>query len=154
MEFFIPHPSSLIPALMRRPEKVAEMVREEITQIVGYELDDPRVAMVTVTDVRMSENLRDARVFVTVIGTEKEKQAALSALRHAAPYVRRQLGVALSLRYTPEIHFVRDTVEESAARVEELLTELGQQRQESAEEPPGNEAAEIEERGGMPPPQR
>ena len=47
------------------------------------------------------------------------------ALRKAAPYVRRQLGTVLSLRYTPEIHFVRDTVEESAIRVEELLSEIG-----------------------------
>lgn len=125
---------------MRRPEKVAELVREEITQIVGYELDDPRVAMVTVTDVRMSENLRDARVFVTVMGTEEEATAALKALRHAAPYVRRQLGLELNLRYTPEIHFVRDTVEEKAARVEELLTEIAQDSQRL----PGDEAAETE----------
>lgn len=110
---------------MRRPEKLAELVREEITQIVGYELDDPRVASVTVTEVRMTENLRDARVFVTVLGTEEEKHAALVALKHAAPYIRRQLGQSLNMRYTPEIHFIRDTVEESAVRVEELLTEIG-----------------------------
>jgi ribosome-binding factor A len=111
---------------MRRAEKLAETVREEIVQIVGYELEDPRVASVTVTDVRLSENLRDARVFVTAEGTEEERTAALKALVKAAPYVRRQLGLALNLRYTPEIHFVRDTVEESAVRVEQLLTELGQ----------------------------
>ena len=113
---------------MRRPEKLAELVREEVTQIVGYELDDPRVASVSVTDVRMSENMRDARVYVTAEGTEAERAAALLALRNAAPYVRRQLGMALNLRYTPEIHFVRDTVEESASRVEELLTKLEQER--------------------------
>ncbi|HEX8853764.1 MAG TPA: 30S ribosome-binding factor RbfA, partial [Pyrinomonadaceae bacterium] len=88
---------------MRRAEKLAETVREEIVQIVGYELEDPRVSSVTVTDVRMSENLRDARVFVTVEGTEEERAAALKALVKAAPYVRRQLGMALNLRYTPEI---------------------------------------------------
>ena len=109
---------------MRRPERVAEQLREEITQIVGFELDDPRVAMVTVTDVRMSENLRDARVYVTALGTEEEIKEALTALRHAAPYVRRQLGQALSLRHAPEIHFVRDTVEEKAARVDELLAHI------------------------------
>ena len=111
---------------MRRPEKVAEMVREEIVQIVGYELDDPRVQMVTVTDVRMSPDLRDARVFVTIAGTETEAQAALVALRHAAPYVRRQIGLELNLRHTPEIHFVRDTIEEKAIRVDTLLDEIEQ----------------------------
>lgn len=94
-------------------------------QIVGFELDDPRVASVTVTEVRMTDNLRDARVYVTVAGTEEERREALAALKRAAPYVRRQLGTALNLRYTPEIHFIRDTVEESATRVHELLGEIG-----------------------------
>jgi ribosome-binding factor A len=129
---------------MRRPEKVAELVREEIIQIVGYELEDPRVASVTVTEVRMSDNLRDARVYVTVIGTEEEKKAALAALKKAAPYVRRQLGTALSLRHTPEIHFMRDTVEESATRVEELLAEIG--KDASPQAPVAGEDGETEER--------
>lgn len=111
---------------MRRPERVADMLREEIAQIVGYELEDPRLAMVTVTDVRVADNLRDARVFVTVMGDEAEHQAALTALRHAAPYVRKQLGFALSLRHTPEIHFVRDTIEEQGQRVDQLLEEIKQ----------------------------
>ena len=121
---------------MRRPERVADMLREEITQIVGYELEDPRVAMVTVTDVRVSENLRDARVYVTVAGDEAEIKAALVALRHAAPYVRKQVGFSLNLRHTPEIHFVRDTVEEQGARVDQLLAEIehGWESQGSAEE--------------------
>ena len=125
---------------MRRPERVADMLREEIAQIVGYELEDPRLTMVTVTDVRVSENLRDARVYVTVLGDEAEHQAAMAALRHAAPYVRKQLGFALSLRHTPEIHFVRDTIEEQGQRVDQLLEEIKQvgaepsQMQESPDE--------------------
>ena len=103
------------------------MLREEIMQIVGYELEDPRVQAVTVTDVRMSENLRDASVYVLVEGSEDEIVAALSALRHAAPYVRKQVGFALNLRHTPEIHFVRDTVEERGARVDRLLEEIEQE---------------------------
>jgi ribosome-binding factor A len=109
---------------MRRPERVADMLREEIAQIVGYELEDPRVTMVTVTDVRVSENLRDARVYVTVAGEEAEVKEAMVALRHAAPYVRKQVGLSLNLRHTPEIHFVRDTVEEQGARVDQLLAEI------------------------------
>ena len=109
---------------MRRPERVADLLREEIMQIVGYELEDPRVAAVTVTDVRVTENLRDASVFVLVEGNEDEIRAALVALRHAAPYVRKQVGFALSLRHTPEIHFIRDIVEERGARVDRLLEEI------------------------------
>jgi ribosome-binding factor A len=112
---------------MRRPERVADTLREEIIQIVGYELEDPRVAMVTVTDVKLSDDLRDASVYVTIAGDEQESLTAMKALRHAAPYVRRQLGFALSLRHTPELHFVRDTVEEQGARVDELLHQIEQE---------------------------
>jgi ribosome-binding factor A len=112
---------------MRRADKVADLLREEITQIVGYELEDPRLEMVTVTDVRVSENLRDARVFVTVGGGEEEVKAALVALRHAAAYVRKQLMLALDLPRAPELHFVRDKVEERGARVDQLLNEIGRE---------------------------
>ncbi len=132
---------------MRRPEQLAEVVREEVSQIVGYELDDPRVERVTVTDVRVSENLRDATVYFTAEGTEAEKAEALKALHKAAPYVRRQLGVALNLKYTPELHFVRDTVEEAASRVEALLAGIKQEEQPRPSPSPDEEGGgEDEER--------
>jgi ribosome-binding factor A len=109
---------------MRRSERVADILREEISQIVGYELEDPRLTMVTVTDVRLSENLKAARVYVTVAGNEEEHRLALAALRHAAPYVRKQLSLSLNLPRTPEIHFIRDRVEEEGERVDKLLEEI------------------------------
>ena len=118
---------------MRRPERVADILRDEISQIVGYELEDPRLTMVTVTDVRLSNNLRDARVFVTIAGNEEEHRVALTALRHAAPYVRKQLGLSLNLPRTPEIHFVRDRVEEQGERVDELLRDIEKNRNERTE---------------------
>jgi ribosome-binding factor A len=112
---------------MRRPERVADLLREEISQIVGYELQDPRLAMVTVTDVRISENLKAARVYVTIAGDEEEHKVALSALRHATPYIRKELGLSLNLNHTPELHFVRDRVEEEGERVDKLLSEIEQE---------------------------
>jgi len=109
---------------MRRTERVADVLRDEIAQIVGYELEDPRLTMVTVTDVRLSPDKRAARVYVTVAGDEEEHKAALAALKHAAPYVRKQLGFGLNLPRTPEIHFVRDRVEEEGERVDQLLQEI------------------------------
>lgn len=109
---------------MHRNERIAETLREEIVQIVGYELQDPRLTLVTVTDVRVAEDLRDASVYVTVHGDEREHDEALRALRHAAPYVRKQLGFSLNLKHTPLLHFVRDTVEEQAERVDSLLDEI------------------------------
>ena len=109
---------------MHRTERVADLLREEIIQIVGYELEDPRLTPVTVTDVRLSENLKALRVYVTVAGDEAEYKSALAALRHATTYVRKQLGLSLNLNRVPEIHFVRDRVEEEGERVDKLLAEI------------------------------
>ena len=109
---------------MRRKERTADTLKEEIAQIVGYEMEDPRLTMVTVTDVRLSADKRAARVYVTVAGDEQEHQAALAALKHAAPYVRKQLGLSLNLPRTPEIYFVRDRIEEEGERVDQLLQEI------------------------------
>ena len=109
---------------MRRAERTADTLKEEIAQIVGYELEDPRLAMVTVTDVRLSSDKRAARVYVTIAGDENEHKAALAALKHAAPFVREQLGLSLNMPRTPEIYFVRDRVEEEGERVDQLLLEI------------------------------
>ena len=109
---------------MRRPERLAEVLRGEVTEIVGYELDDPRLLSVTVTDVVVSDNLRDAKVFVTVKGEEDEIKTAMNALQNAATFVRQQIALNLDLRHAPQIHFARDTVEENAAKIEELLGAL------------------------------
>ena len=109
---------------MKRAERVADVLRDEISQIVGYELEDPRLTAVTVTDVKLSSDKKTARVYVTIRGDEKEHKEALSALKHAAPYVRKQLGLSLNLPRTPEIHFVRDRVEEEGERVDQLLQEI------------------------------
>jgi len=112
---------------MRRAERTADTLKEEIAQIVGYELEDPRLTMVTVTDVRLSSDKKAARVYVTIAGDEKEHKEALAALKHAAPYVRKQLGLSLNLPHTPEIHFVRDRVEEEGERVDQLLQKIEQE---------------------------
>jgi len=109
---------------MHRTERVADTIKEEIAQIVGYELEDPRLAMVTVTEVRLSGDKRAAKVYVTIAGNEEEHKLALAALKRAAPYVRKQLGLALNLPRTPEIHFVRDRIEEEGERVDQLLHQI------------------------------
>jgi len=110
--------------VMHRAERAADIIKEEIAQIVGYELEDPRVSLVTVTEVRLSDDRRAAKVYVTVAGDENEHRAAMAALRKAAPYVRKQLGLSLNRPRTPEIHFVRDRVEEEGERVDQLLQQI------------------------------
>jgi ribosome-binding factor A len=109
---------------MRRPERLAESLKVEISEVVGFELDDPRLEMVTVTDVSVASDLRDAKVYVLIRGTEREIKEALQTLRHAATFVRQQVAANLDMRFAPHIHFVRDTAEENAARVGEVLNEL------------------------------
>lgn len=109
---------------MRRPERLAESLKEEISEVVGFELDDPRLEMVTVTDVNVASDLRDAKVYVLIRGTDREINEALQTLRHASTFVRQQVAANLDMRFAPHIHFVRDTAEENASRVGELLNEL------------------------------
>lgn len=109
---------------MRRPERFAESLREEILEIVGYELEDPRIQSVTVNEVVVSEDLRNAKVYVLVEGDDKEIREAMKALQHAEKFVRQQVAMNLNLRYAPQIHFARDVVEEKAGRIEQILEEL------------------------------
>jgi ribosome-binding factor A len=109
---------------MRRPERLAETLREEIAEVVGFELDDPRVEMVTVTEVKVTDDLRDAKVYVLIEGTEDEVNGALKALHNASTFVRQQVAMNLSMRFAPHLHFVRDTAEENASRVSSILTDL------------------------------
>jgi ribosome-binding factor A len=109
---------------MRRPERLAETLKEEISEVVGYELDDPELQNATVTDVEVSPDMRDAKVFVLVTGDDAEIRRTLKNLQNAAGYVRQQVAMNLDLRFAPHIHFARDTAEENAARVGRLLNEL------------------------------
>jgi len=109
---------------MRRPERLGEALKIEIAEVVGFELNDPRLETVTVTDVEVSGDLRDAKVYVFVRGNKDEVEQALKTLRHASTFVRQQVAMNLDLRHAPHIHFVRDTAEENASRVGELLDDL------------------------------
>lgn len=107
----------------RRTERVDQLLKEEIARVVREEVKDPRIGFATVMDVASSPDLRHARVFVSVLGEEAEKQATLAALRQASGFVRARVGQAITLKYLPEIHFVLDRTLEQAARIEALLDE-------------------------------
>jgi ribosome-binding factor A len=118
----------------RRPERLAETLRAEIGEVVGFELDDPRLVAVTVTDVVVADDLRDAKVYVLIDGSEAEVAQTMKALQAATPFVRRQVAMNMSLKYVPLIHFARDTAEENAARVNELLSGLNTQGETNEKE--------------------
>ncbi len=109
---------------MRRPERLGEILREDIAEVVGFELVDPRLQNIVVTDVQVSENLRDAKVFVLIEGDENEIKEPMKGLQRAATFVRQQVAMNLSLHHVPHLHFMRDTAEENAARIGEILVDL------------------------------
>ena len=105
-----------------RHERIAEEIRHEVGIMLEGELKDPRIlGLVTVTEVRVSAGLKQARVFVSVLGSESEQQSTLKGLVAAAGYVRLEIGQRLQLRRGPEIHFVLDRSEEYAQHIEDLL---------------------------------
>ena len=110
--------------MSHRADRLAHEVRIQVSLIIASELRDPRVGLATVTDAQMSPDLRYARVFVSVLGDEQEKQKTLAALNQAAGFVRRQLGAKLRLRHSPELTFCFDQSVEQGARMEEVLAEV------------------------------
>jgi len=114
----------------RRPERIAEQIREEVSQIILGDLLDRRVGLVTVTDVELSPDLRHARVYVSVVGSDRQIRESIEALRSAAGFVRRELGLALRLRHTPHLHFVHDETVRTASRIEEILKEENEKLRE------------------------
>lgn len=107
-----------------RPERVAEQLHKEISQMLMLGIKDPRIALVTVTGVDVTRDLRLARVYYTVTGDENDRRSAEQGLRSSAAFIRRQLGQVMRLRYIPEIRFDYDRAVDSGRRIDELLRQV------------------------------
>ena len=107
-----------------RPERVAELIREEVAAFLTSGARDPRIGFVTVTAVEVSGDLSHARVRVSVMGVEEEKARSLDGLDSAARHLRSRLARSLHLRVAPELHFELDRGIEHAQRINEVLGEL------------------------------
>ena len=108
----------------KRSERLGELILAEISDLITREIKDPRIGFVTFTRVEMSDDLRYAKVFVSSIGAEPEKARTLQGLSSATGYIRRHLGRALHLRYTPEISFLLDDSLEHGAKIAQILRQL------------------------------
>ena len=105
----------------RRPERVAEMVLRELSQLLMRDLKDPRLRGVTLTRVKMSDDLRHGRVFFSHLEGHAHAAESAQGVRSAGGFIRGQIGRALQLRYAPELVFEFDPGLENAARVDSLL---------------------------------
>ena len=120
----------------RRVDRIEEQLRMELSEIVGREIQDPRVHLVTVTHVKVSPDLRHAWVSISSLGGPEERKKALQGLRSAASYARRALGARLHhLRRVPELQFDYDDSLDKEARLEQLLEEIGKTKPEGESEP-------------------
>ncbi len=116
-----------------RAEKMGDLVREILARLLREEVRDPRIGFVTLTGVKMSPDLKHARVFFSALGGAAPRAAAGKALAHASPFLRRELAREARLRYTPEIHFEEDPSVESGFRVDALLREIAADREPDGE---------------------
>jgi ribosome-binding factor A len=116
-------------ALSHRTERVAEQIREEVSQILSTEVADPGVGLVTVTRVKVTPDLSLARVYWTILGTAAERKETQKALARAAAYVRHLLSTRVNLRRSPEVLFTYDQSVAAQDRVEQILQELKQEKE-------------------------
>lgn len=109
--------------MQHRTERISEALREELTELIGYELSDPRISSATVTGIEVSPDKRHALVLIAV-AEGSDTPAALAALEHAKPFLRHQLAVRLELFRIPELHFEADVATELGGRMENLLKRI------------------------------
>jgi ribosome-binding factor A len=136
----------------RRQERIAEVLTEELGLLIASELTDPRLedAMVTVTDVQVSADLGNARVFIQHALPDSQTRHVLSALQHSTTFLRRALVENLHLRVVPELHFVVDDTEKRASHVDDILDQIAAERksaERAAAQAPGQDHhADAEQR--------
>jgi len=118
-----------------RVQRVSEAVREELSEIIGFEMSDPRVAAVDITEVEVSPDSRHAHVKIATSGDEQEQTVALAALDHAKHFLRHELARRLNLRRIPELHFAADRWSDASDRVEVLLKRAKKKRGPTENQP-------------------
>ena len=130
----------------RKQKEITELLRRGISNIILYELSDPRTGFLTLTRVQLSGDGRSAKVFVTVRGDEAAVRKSLDALRHARGHIQALIAERLRLRWTPVLEFLEDIELNQALRVERLISQLrqregGQETQDASdtELPPAEE---------------
>ncbi|HEV3229642.1 MAG TPA: 30S ribosome-binding factor RbfA [Solirubrobacteraceae bacterium] len=109
-----------------RMRRVDEAVRQVVGDALAHDIKDPRVGFVTVTAVKTSPDLRHARVYVSVLGSGRDRDATLAGLRSAHGYLQRRVGEELALKRTPTLEFVYDETTDRAFRLERLLRSGGE----------------------------
>lgn len=112
-----------------RQRKVQELLVHEISEIVRRELKDPRIGFVTITDAEVTPDLRHARVYFSVLGSDEQKEETGKALNRAAGFIRSEFARRAQMRYVPDLRFEFDSSVERGARISYLLEQVRQDEQ-------------------------
>lgn len=110
-----------------RAEKVQEFIKQEISNIILSELKDPRIGFVTVTQVEITGDLRHAKIYVSLMGSDEQKTDTWQGLQKALGYMRTEIGKRIRLRFTPELSLHLDESLDYSARIQELLIKIKQE---------------------------
>ena len=114
-----------------RLSRINDEILKELSQIIRGELKDPRIgAMTSVIRVETTQDLKYCKVFVSVLGDEKEKENVMKGLKNAAGFIRRLIAQRINLRYTPEMLFKLDESAEYAIRMDQLINQIAKEREE------------------------
>jgi ribosome-binding factor A len=118
-----------------RTGRVGDQIRVEIADLLARVVQDPGIGFLTITDVKVTPDLQQARVYYTTLGDEKARKESRRALERVTPFLRRQIGQRLRLRRVPELQFFFDESVERGDRIEQILQELSQERRDQAVQP-------------------
>ena len=124
----------------KRSDRLAHLLHREIGNIIQLEVSDPRLQFVTVTRVRLSDDLKEATVYISIMGEDKQK--ALESLRHAGSFIRACVGRRCYLKYVPRLYFRLDETLEKAARIDRILDSI-----HTGQDPSFNHSPDDSEQG-------
>lgn len=113
-----------------RIEKVQQLIKEAASEIIHRELKDPRVGFVTITKVDVSSDLKNAKLYVSILGSDKQIADSLKGLNHSIKFIRGELAKKITLKFMPNIKFFLDTSLEYSAHIQKLLIDVNKKEEE------------------------
>ena len=117
--------------MSHRANRVGEQMKKELSDIIGRKIKDPRIGFVTVTDVEVTGDLQQAKVYISVLGDEEQKENTLKGLAKAKGFIRTEIGQRIRLRKTPEIIFELDESIDYGNRIESLIHQIHNERKDN-----------------------
>ncbi len=108
----------------RRPQRLGLQIQHEVSLMISRDMKDRRVGFVTVTGIRMSPDLSHAKIYISLMGPEHERDESLATLNHATGWMRRELGRRIRMKSVPDIVFVEDTSQDYGEHIDRLIDEI------------------------------